>query len=391
MKTIPHTIIGLLTFLAVAIETPANEPVRTATGAQALPPAERHEWMKGKYGLMVHWLAPAQTPVRNGALVGPQPAKGAYRTDLNQAVDGFDLKGFMSDFDKTGAEWLIFTIGQNRGTYASPNRVIDTLCGPGHTSRRDLVLEIAKAVKQRNKRFIAYLPVELKANDSMKKGMEWIDDPRSDQAAFQTNYLKAIQEWSLRFGTDCDGWWFDGCYPHDRNHFSNKFMKWEQWYAATRAGNPNSVLAFNPGILAENCLMPIRPEHDYLAGETVVLIDGRIRLNRDNRNPVLFMPETALVPGTRCLYHSLLPIDVFWGHPNPWTASWLHAPESFLQPMPEKQDEMRPPVYPDKELQQFVNGFTKAGGAVTLNVGIFQEGRLGKNTIAQLQRLKESR
>src|SRR5690606_27506747 len=88
----------------------------------------RSEWMKGKYGLMVHWITPNFDPTKNNKNpLTPLPEKGSYKNDLNDAVNGFDVKRFMKDFDKTGAEWLIFTIGQNSGTYASPNSVIDSL------------------------------------------------------------------------------------------------------------------------------------------------------------------------------------------------------------------------------------------------------------------------
>jgi hypothetical protein len=344
----------------------------------------RSDWMKGKYGLMVHWLTPYPGPV-NKPVITPQPAKGPYLTDLNESVDKFDLKRFMRDFDRSGAEWMIFTIGQGHSTFSSPNSVIDSLCGQGFTSRRDLVLEIAQAVKKRGKRFIAYLPVEIHASTHLHKGFGWVNQPGTDQAVFQNNYFKVIKEWSLRYGTFCDGWWFDGCYGRESNNFNNKHMRWEEWYKACRAGNPNSVLAFNPGVVNEKFIVPIRPEHDYLAGETVVLIDGKIRLNKDNSNPNLWMPTTAYVNGTQCLFHSLLPIDVNWGHSNPWP-DWTSIP--FKPVYPKKQDEMQLPVYSDTHLQNFVKDFTKVGGAVTLNVGIFQEGHFGSETVKQLKRLK---
>ena len=129
----------------------------------------------------------------------------------------------MKDFDRSGAEWLIFTIGQNTGTYARPNSVIDSLAGKGHTPKRDLVLEIAKAVKKRGKRFIAYLPCEIRKNESLLKGFAWNPELNTDQAEFQRLYLKAVREWAVRFGKNLDGWWFDGCYS---NHpiFDNKQM-----------------------------------------------------------------------------------------------------------------------------------------------------------------------
>ncbi len=336
----------------------------------------RVQWMKGKYGLMVHWVAP-----------GPPPQKGEYIMNLNKAVENFDIKGFMTDFDRTGAEWLIFTIGQNTGFYSSPNTVIDSLAGFGHTSSRDLVLEIAKAVKKRGKRFIAYLPCEVKGNSFMQKGFDWNTQPGTDQIEFQKKYLRVVREWAVRFGQNIDGWWFDGCFKWDA--FSNKYMEWEKWYDAARAGNKNAAITFNDGSFCINITKPIVESNDYLSGETEVLINGKIRLggrlNEGEAN--LFIPKQAYVDGTQCLYHVLVPIDACWAHSSPWEA-WRNVP--FTPAVLRQQEEMEPPVYTDKDLFKFVNDFTKVGGAVTLNLGIFQEGHLGKESIKQLERLKKS-
>ena len=99
--------------------------------------SHRADWMmQSPYGVMVHWLAP-----------GPAAEKGPYIRDLNRAVDAFQLDRFVQDFQRTGADWLIFTIGQNTSYYASPNPTLDRLAGPGHCSRRDLVLEIAQRLR----------------------------------------------------------------------------------------------------------------------------------------------------------------------------------------------------------------------------------------------------
>ena len=79
----------------------------------------------------------------------PAPEKGPYIRDLNRAVDAFDLDRFLQDFQRTGADWLIFTIGQNTSYYASPNATLDRLAGPGHCSQRDLVFEIAQRLRKR--------------------------------------------------------------------------------------------------------------------------------------------------------------------------------------------------------------------------------------------------
>lgn len=346
----------------------------------------RSVWMKGKYGLMVHWLSPPFKKPMPAIPDTPLPLKGNYIWDLNKATESFDIDGFMSDFDKTGADWLIFTIGQNTGTYASPNSVIDSLAGYGHTPQRDLVLEIAKAVKKRGKRFIAYLPCEIGINTTLQKGFGWNTETDTDQSEFQRLYLKVIREWSVRFGKNLDGWWFDGCYS-DSQIFANKYVKWEAWYQASRAGNVNALVTFNDGAYLYGRTWPIRPEHDYLSGEEVVLINGQIRLTIEPKGP-LFMPKTAYVEGTQCLYHVLLPIDGYWMYNRKGFPDWAHIPFTFK--VPEKPGDMPSPVYKDTELIKFVRNFTRVGGGATLNANISQEGYLNKETIRQFQHLHKA-
>jgi len=333
---------------------------------------------------MVHWLSPNFDKTKPNTT--PMPRHGEYKKDLNDAVNGFDVHRFMQDFDKSGAEWLIFTIGQNSGTYASPNSVIDSLAGPGHTPQRDLVLEIAKEIKQRGKHFIAYLPCEIRKNISLHKGFTWNAKPNTDQAAFQKLYLQAVKEWSVRFGKNLDGWWFDGCYTNDPI-FDNKHMQWSAWYSAARAGNDNAVLAFNDGSYLVSSIKPIVPEHDYLSGEQSAIVDGKLRLGYKKEGFQLYMPATAYVEGTQCLNHTLLPIDADWGHGWGGLPAWANIP--FKQLHESSADGMEPPAYTNEELVKFVKDYTQIGAAVTLNVGIFQEGFIGEMTLLQLQELKK--
>jgi hypothetical protein len=376
------TLLLLVVFCSLTLFVHSNS---TISKNDKLPQSPRSEWMKGKYGLMVHWLSPYFDKTKTNK--SPLPENGVFKSELNDAVNGFDIDRFMADFDQSGAEWLIFTIGQNTGTYASPNSVIDSLAGQGHTPKRDLVLEIAKAVKKRGKRFIAYLPCEIRINDSLHKGFAWNTEPDTDQANFQRLYLKAVREWAVRFGKNLDGWWFDGCYS---NHpiFDNKYMKWQAWYDAARAGNPNAVLTFNDGSYLVSIIKPVRPEHDYLSGEQQVVIDGKLRLGLKKEGYPLYLPQTAYVEGTQCLNHTLLAIDCYWAHGNGIFPEWANFPYKAIYTS--TPDGMEPPAYTDEQLQQFIKRYTNIGGAVTLNVGIFQEGHIGKLTLKQLQGLKKS-
>jgi hypothetical protein len=48
---------------------------------------------------------------------------------------------------------------------------------------------------------------------------------------------------------------------------------------------------------------------------------------------------------------------------------------------------MEPPVYSDLELVGFLHSCIKVGGAVTFNVGVYQEGHLGDETVKQIERV----
>ena len=181
----------------------------------------RAEWMaKGSYGLMVHYL---NTPKGN--------TEEERTADFNRIVDSFDLDYFMKQFEASNADWLIFTIGQNTGYYNSPNAFLDKAL-PGRTSRRDLVLEIAKRVKALDKRFIAYMPVEVAGQSpEIHKAFAW--NP-GDQTEFLNRYLQFVSDYSRNLGTLADGWWFDGAY----DHIHEGKWDWARWNAAARTGQP---------------------------------------------------------------------------------------------------------------------------------------------------------
>ncbi len=307
-------------------------------------------WMSGRWGVMVHWIAP-----------GPAPEHGPRLTDTNAAVDRFDLDRFMAQFAATGAQWLIFTVGQNTGYYCSPNAVLDRLAGPGHCSRRDLLRELGERLHELGRRLIVYLPTEVQAPTVLHQPLAWNPD---DQTEFEQRFTAFIAEYSRRLGPLVAGWWLDGCF--DWPFFPQSDRRWPLWLEAARAGNPEAVVACNDGSLCCGITAPVTPLQDFLSGQAEVLRDGQIRLGRSHAAP-LYLPTERFCPGTRCQWHGLLPIDCFWGH---------------HQPGP-----MEPPKYTDDELIGFVRHCLSVGGAVTLNTGIYQEGHLAAASVAQLARL----
>lgn len=313
----------------------------------------RTDWMVGKWGMMVHWIAP-----------GPFPEHGPHITDLNRAVNAFNLDLFLQQFEESGADFLMFTIGQNTSYYASPNATLDRLAGPGHCSQRDLVMEIAQDVRQRRKRFIAYLPAEVQQPQSLHQAFAW--NPGGDQTEFEHRYTDFIREYSVRYGSNLDAWWFDGCYTWPE--FPNKNRHWPWWLTAARAGDPMRPVAFNDGSFYSDQLTPTTSLQDYLSGECWGVRDEKIIVGH-GKCTTLTMPDDRFVKGTRCQFHVQTPIDC--------DGNWWNS----------KPGPMPPPKYRDEELFPVVRQVLKVGGTVTLNVGIYQEGHISEPTLAQLQRL----
>ena len=330
-------------------------------------------WMSGRTGIMVHWLYP-----KAGAVDAP--------------VEAFDVKGFADDVERSGAAWVIFTVGQNFGAYASPNAEIDRLCGKGFCSRRDLLKEVAEAVHARGRRFIVYLPAETRLNAGIREGTGWQTNG-TERAVFERNWTGVIREWAVRLGPNCDGWWFDGAYPHLFPDGINERL----WRSAARAGNPKAVLAFNSGAVSFDRKLGKAPETegghfggDYLAGEAPFMQEAAFRINLDGKDPVYWHPKSDDA-GKGCLNHVLCPIDGYWMAYWPWpTAEWLKLP--FRQSRPEmfskealeemeRRGTFPDPVYPTAWLVKATRDFTGVGGAVTWNVGISRSGRLNPKSI----------
>ncbi len=314
---------------------------------------ERTSWMQGRWGMMVHWIAP-----------GPAPLSGPWIPDLDRAVDQFHLDRFMEQFWEGGASWIIFTIGQNTSYYASPNSYLDRVVGQGHCSERDLINELIIRVRALERRSILYLPGEVNAPTALHQGFEW--NPK-DQSGFEVRYTNFIREYATRFGSNCDGWWIDGCY--DWPQFRLKQRHWRLWIDAMRAGNSLAAIALNDGSFTQSLFDPLTDMQDFISGECNRIADAAIVLG-DANSRRRFLPSSQNIGQPPRQFHLLTPIDC--------GGQWAHS----------KLGEFLPPLYSDQELFPLVEKCLEVKGAVTLNVGISQEGLMPKQTISQLSRMK---
>lgn len=299
------------------------------------------DWMQqGPFGLMVHWLSD----------IAPPPGGRAF-DDWNDMVDAFPVDQFCDQVAATGVGWLIWPFGQNTGRYCSPNACLEALV-PGCCSRRDLFREIAEGITQRDMRMLAYLPSAVRRqSDKVRAALGWDLDP-NDKREFQRRYAGVVREWSQTMGPLISGWWFDGAYEGPRTDFTYDSSRFDipEWGEAVRAGNPASIYALNPGA---NTFQYVSEDEGYLAGEAN---DLRVR------------PGRPLIGDKQ--WHALTWIDCFWMHKDP--GSPIDAPRYF-----------------DAELHAYLDACHRNGGAVTLNIGIYNDGSMPEASLAQVTRMAE--
>ncbi|NQT50542.1 hypothetical protein HQ576_00740 [bacterium] len=335
----------------------AEAPKISSTRPDGTP--NRAAWMaRGSYGIMVHYL------------IAPQGDTPEEKTaDLNRIAEQFDIEHFMKQFGQTGADWLIITLGQTTGYFCSPNDYLD-LKAPGHTSRRDVVMEIAQALAKRDKRLILYLASARSSDPTFTKALG------RGQEGFDDRYFEFIAAYAKKFGALVHGWWFDNC-----GRSSDEF--WGKWMAASRAGNPQAALAFSGAeICAGGTIHPLCAKEDYHAGEIHLLEDGKIRtdflppggdivvqqgkLRKRGQEARYYLPKGQFIDSVQT--HLLLPIDLTF---NP------AVPDQFCH-------------YSDHQLFPFVAKIKRLGGAITINVPIDRDsGRIHGDSHAQLVRLGE--
>jgi len=226
--------------------------------ASSLLAQNRAGWMKdAKFGVMTHYLADWKT----------KDYKLAMSVDeWNKLVDNFDVEGMAAQLQAAGVSYYQISIGQNSGYYLAPNATYDKITGiqPSKCSRRDLVTDLYEALHKRGIRLMVYLPSGGPGGDKVADAaLEWRNGPYPNRE-FQTKWQQIISDWSQRWGKKVSGWWFDGCY-FPNSMYRGEAPNFATFAAAARAGNPDSAVAFNPGVVYR--ILSMSPHEDFTAGE----------------------------------------------------------------------------------------------------------------------------
>lgn len=219
------------------------------------------DWFRDAgFGIMVHYLS--------SNIVQDKGSK-----EWNDAVDSFNAEKFAQSANEAGAGFVMFTLGQNSGYYCSPNAVFDSVLGvnPGDLcSRRDLPIDIIRELKKYKIPVILYLPSNPPvSNKLVSEKFRYSFGKDSATSQYNQPILEAmIREWSMRYGTDVKGWWFDGLYSW--NNIKSARMDMSLKYnisthtLAAKAGNKNSIVTYNYGF---GKIHVNTPYCDYSSGE----------------------------------------------------------------------------------------------------------------------------
>ena len=227
--------------------------------ASLLHAGDRAAWMKqAKWGVMNHYLAELQGKVHNLTM---------SVDEWNKLIDNFDTEALAEQLHYVHAAYYQISIGQNSGYYLSPNPVYDKLTGirPSKCSRRDLIADLYESLQKRGIRLMVYLPSGAPDEDqAAETALEWRKGPYPNRE-FQLKWQQIVRYWSEHWGNKVSGWWFDGCYYPNSMYRSAKAPNFASLAAAARAGNPDAVVAFNPGVYYK--ISGMSPHQDFMAGE----------------------------------------------------------------------------------------------------------------------------
>ena len=318
-------------------------------GPQPNSPYQRADttWLaKCRFGVGVHWTA--ETVPRHGP-----------RQPFQQAVEAFDLAGFMAAVEHAGADYVLLTATHALQMLPAPHDVLDKIL-PGRTCRRDLIRELADALQAKRK----YLLIYYNHSCNGKQDAAWeqavgYHDP--DKRRFAENLLEIISWMGDRYGRHLRAWWFDSPYSVDPRGPHNSVttdltgfqFPWERFTVAAKTGYADRLVTYNAGV---NETFLYTTHQDYWAGELVSLANPAH--TRYSQNGLQWFGWTCLED-----------------------RGWVHT--QLDQPIPL-------PLYTDEEVIHFVKTCNTHLAPMTFNVGIYQDGTMAEASVEQLHRLAAS-
>jgi len=302
----------------------------TPVAAAAVIEADRQEARRARAG--TDWLVKAGYGLMfhwTSQSIGRDGTHKSYA----RAVDDFDVNRFAEMVEATGAGYVIVTIGHAESYCPAPLGAWEKY-HPGKTTRRDLIAEMADALNAKGIKLMCYL------NAASLTGY-----PKVGEEQFTRIMTEIVSEFGDRYRDKVAGYWFDCCYQAKEKYPGFSFR---EFFKTCKVGNPDRIVALNSWIYPN-----VSEWQEYWAGESGSLVG----LPRDGTTQ-----ERG--PGAGLRYHALLIMEPYWV---------------------QQKVEMPRPRFTAQELGDYIDRCKANGGAVTINLGIYQDGTVDPQAVEVLQ------
>jgi len=302
--------------------------------AQGEPMDSNTDWFqKAGYGVFVHYLAGLQNSRDQVHSLGRE-------TSWDECVREFDTERFADTMAEVGAGYVIFTVMQITRYMIAPNATYDRITGyqPGEAcATRDLIEDLYRSLSRRHIPLMLYYTGDgPRADEKAAPAFGWQSPVTTD---FVRKWASVVQEYGERCGSKVAGWWVDGSY---------RFIGYDDeklgiFAQALKAGNPDRIIAFNPGVEAQ--VSAYSRHEDYTCGEQNRFFDA---------------PVSRFIEGEQ--WHILSYLGSGWAQPGS--------------------------QYTKRDLAEYVFDVNQRGGVVSIDVLLFRDGSLDRSQVEMLKAVR---
>ena len=254
-----------------------------------------------------------------------------------QAVDDFDVERFAEMVEETGAGYVLLTIGHAQSYCPGPINAWEKY-HPGKTTRRDLIAEMADALNAKGIKLMCYL-----------NAASLTRYPKTSEEEFTRIMTEVVTEFGEHYKEKVAGYWFDCCYQAKEKYPGSSFR---EFFKTCKAGNPNRIVALNSWIYPN-----VSEWQEFWAGETGDPVGLPVNGATQERGP-----------GAGLRYQALLIMEPYW------------VQDRVAMPRPK---------FTTERLGDYISQCMKNGGAVTINLGIYQDGSVDPRAVDVLKGVRQ--
>jgi hypothetical protein len=254
---------------------------------------------------------------------------------FDEAVENFDMDAFVEMVEETGARYILFTVGHAEPFCPAPIKSWEKY-HPDHTTKRDLIMEMADKLNAKGIKLMCYFPTHVVGKYR-----------KVNEREFSQINREILTEFGQRYGGKVVGYWFDGWYQCYEEYPGFSF---KDFFTACKAGYPERIISLNSWIYPA-----VTEWQEYWAGEAASPV----------RTPVNGTLDRG--PGEGLRYQALIIMEPYWV---------------------QQKAEIPDPRFTEEELSNYIERCNNEGGAVTINLGIYQNGKIGDNALQIMKKVK---